>query len=362
MHARCLFKIITLSFAFGLAGCGSSGGNSGSSGGAGGAGASLGGSGGAGAGGSSSAANGPNGLFEIHYIGSSSSTDIGGLMNDGPSADLVIWEKTKTEGDCSLSTPRTPFCESCATGQVCVDTNVCRTPPTSHSVGSVTLTGLNPPSGANPLTLTLVQTSTSANYQSAETLPVPPCSTPGSAIRLDATGDGAYPAFSIQSQCIAPLVLTTTSVTLESGKTFTLTWTPGTVADARITLEFDLSHHGGSKGKLQCDTADTGSATVSATLIKSLLDLGVTGFPWLTVSRVVKGKSTVGSGQAQLTVYSDYRFSDMNISGLKSCDGDSVCPTGQTCLIPSYMCGVACTTNTDCPSGQTCQTSTKSCK
>jgi hypothetical protein len=217
---------------------------------------------------------------------------------------------------------------------------------------------LNPPSGVNPLKLTVGGNN---SYLCAETLPVPPCS-PGGAIRLDATGAGAYPAFSIQSQCIAPLVLGTTSVALESGKAFTLTWTPATVADARITLEFDLSHHGGSNGQLRCDTADTGSLTVSATLIKSLLDLGVTGCPWLTVTRVVKGKSTVGSGQAQLTVYSDYRFDDMDIAGLKSCSDSSQCPSGQTCLVPSYMCGISCTSAADCPTGQTCLSTTKICK
>jgi Cys-rich repeat protein len=363
MRVRPIFKILTFSLALGLIGCGSS--TSESTGGTGGgvagaAGGSVGGGGGGGGSTSSSSAasNGPTGLFDIHYIGTSSYTDVSGLMYDGPTADLVVWEKKKTDGDCSLYTPRSPFCESCPDGQVCVDTNVCRKQPATHSVGDVTLTGLNPPSGASSLKLTVGGNNA---YLCAETLPVPPC-TAGGTIGLSATGDGSYPAFSIQTQCIAPLALTTKSVTLESGQPFTLTWTPGSVASARITLEFDLSHHGGSKGQLRCDTADSGSVTVSAALIKSLLDLGVTGFPWLTVTRVVKGTAAVGSGQAQLSVYSDFRYDDMEIAGLKSCSDDSQCQSGQTCLIPSYMCGVACTTNTDCPSGQTCQTSTKVCK
>jgi Cys-rich repeat protein len=149
---------------------------------------------------------------------------------------------------------------------------------------------------------------------------------------------------------------------LESGKAFTLTWTPGTVADARITLEFDLSHHGGSKGQIRCETADsTGSLTVSGTLIKSLVDLGVTGYPWLTIARVSKGTAPVGAGQAQLKVYSDDKLI-LEVPGIKSCNDDSVCPSGQTCLIPSYMCGVACKANSDCPTGQTCQTTSKTCK
>jgi len=357
MHALFPVRLMVFSLSLGLAACGSGGAGAGAGGGTAGTAGTTG--GGAGAAGATAASSGPYGLFDIHYIGSSFYTDISGFMYDGPPADLVVWDKKKTEGDCSLYTPSTPFCDSCPTGQVCVGTNLCRAQPATQSVGDVTLSGLNPPSGVNPLKLVVGGNN---SYLCAETLPVPPCSTPGGAIRLDATGAGAYPAFSIPAECIAPLVLTTTAVALESGKPFSLTWTPGTVADARITLEFDLSHHGGSKGQLRCDTGDTGSLTVSATLIKSLLDLGVTGFPWLTVSRVVKGTSTVGSGQAQLTVYSDFRFDDMDISGLKSCTDSSQCPSGQTCLTGSYMCGVACTTNADCPTGQTCLATTKVCQ
>jgi hypothetical protein len=344
-----------------MVGCGSgasdSGGGAGA-GGEGGAGGSVGG-GGAGAGGNSSGttapANGPSGLFEVHYIRTSSIADVGGVMRDGPVAELVVWDKKKTEGDCSLYIPRTPFCEACPTGQVCVDTNVCRAQPTGQSVGNVTLTGLN--SATKPLPLTFV----AGNYSSAETLALPAC-TVGDTIGLSATGDGAYPAFSIQAKCVAPLAMSnSSSVMLESGKAFTLTWTPGTVADARITAEFDLSHHGGSKGQVRCEAADTGSLTVSGTLIKSLVDLGVTGFPWLTVVRVVTGTTPVGSGQAKLMVYSDEKF-DLELPGLKSCNDSSECPSPQTCMVPSQMCGVACTTNADCPSGQTCQSSTRSCK
>jgi Cys-rich repeat protein len=148
---------------------------------------------------------------------------------------------------------------------------------------------------------------------------------------------------------------------LDGSKPFTLNWTPGTVADARITLEFDLSHHGSSKGQVRCDVADTGSLTVSATLLKSLIDLGVTGFPWLTITRVVKGKTTVGSGQAQLMLYSDEKLI-LEVPGVKSCNDNSQCPDGQTCLLGTLMCGIECTKNADCPTGQTCNTATNSCK
>jgi hypothetical protein len=281
-------------------------------------------------------------------------------MNDGPTAALVVWDKKQTEGGCSLYTPRTPFCSACAAGQVCVDTEVCRTPPVSHPVGRVTLTGLNPPSGASPLELTPITTTVGTNYLCPETLPVPPC-TAGGAIQLDAAGEGDYPAFSIQGQCIAPLAVTNATVTIESGKAFTLTWTPGAVASARITLEFDLSHHGGSKGRLICETADTGSLVVPGTLIKSLMDLGVTGWPKADVTRILTGKTAVGSGQAELKVYSDKEFV-VQIPGLISCNTDADCKAPETCQNPGMMCGISCTSNADCPTGQTCLTTTNTCK
>lgn len=327
MHARSLFQILTLSAALGgFAACGSGGGES-AAGGAGGAGGAAGGAGGS----TTPATEGPNGLFDIHYMKTTSVADIGGVLTDRPKPEQVIWDKKKTDGDCALYIPRTPFCESCPTGQVCVDMNVCRPQAVARPVGDVTLTGLN--STANPLSLVNV----ADTYSSPETLALPPC-TVGDTVKLDASGAGEYPAFSVQATCIAPLVVPSTSMPLESGKAFTLTWTPGTVADARITLEFDLSHHGGSKGQIRCETADSGSLQVSAALMKSLLDLGVTGFPWLTIERVAKGTTPVGSGQAQLKIYSDERV-NLEVPGVISCQKDADCPTGKTCLNTSNMCG-----------------------
>lgn len=355
--------VILVFSTFGVA-CGSSStdngtGNGGSSGAAGGAGGGA----GTGAGGSAVTAK-PNGVFEIHYATGQTAADsyseVTGFMYDGSQADAVIWDKNTTEGDCSLYKPRTPFCDACASGQVCVDTNTCRTPPGTHDVGNVSLTGLTAPSGANPLALTMVSNASGTTYLSAETLPMPPC-TAGAAVSMSAAGKGEYPAFSVQTQCIPPLVVTNTSFAIQSAKPFTLTWTPSSVAAARVQLTFDLSHHGGSKGKIICDTADTGSLTVAGTLMEKLIALGVTGYPKIYPSRIITGTATVGTGQAVLKIYSDLDYV-AELAGLISCQSDPDCPTGQTCLVPGQMCGVACTTNADCPSGQTCAGTTKSCK
>ena len=281
-------------------------------------------------------------------------------MYDGPPTELVVWTKKKTDGACSLYTPGTPFCESCASGEVCVDTDVCRTPPSTHDIGAVTLTGLNPPSGANPLALTAVTNASGTTYLCAETLPVPPCAE-GTAVRLDAAGKGDYPAFSVQAQCISPLVVTNSTITLESGKPFTLTWTPSGVASSRVTAFLDLSHHGGSKGRILCDTTDTGSLQVSSTLLDSLMALGVTGYPRALFTRVLTASAPVGSGQAELKLYSDREYV-AEIPGLVSCQNDTECTAPETCQVPGQMCGQSCTSNADCPTGKTCLATTKICR
>jgi hypothetical protein len=351
---------LAVSITLALAACGS-----GSSDGSGGTSGSGGGAGSGGTGGTTAPVGASAyGLFDVHYVtgttSDSSYADVSGFMYDGAPTAQVIWDKKKTEGDCSLYTPRTPFCEACASGDVCVDTNVCRTPPSTHDVGNVTVTGLNSPSGANPMPLTTVNTTTGTGYQCAENPLLPPC-TAGGAVSLSATGKGDYPAFSVQAQCIAPLVVTNSSIAIQSGKAFTLTWTPSSATAARIQLTFDLSHHGGSKGQIICETADTGSLQVSGTLIESLMALGVTGYPKAYITRTLTGTTTVGSGQAQLKVYSNLEFV-VQIPDLVSCDHDTDCPAGQTCLNTSNMCGVSCTTNADCPTGQTCLSTTKICK
>lgn len=300
-----------------------------------------------------------NGTFEIHLIeellGTPAHTAVSGEVRDGAPTDMVIWDKKTTEGTCSLYTPRTPFCEACASDEVCVDTNTCRKSPTLYDVGEVRVAGLSSQGGGTgPVILSLA----SGKYNSSA-LPYPPC-VEGADVRLDASGN-VFPAFSIQSKCIAPLVVQSTSVTLESGKPATLTWTPSPATSAaRIEVVLDLSHHGGSKGKIICETSDTGSLQVPGALLGSLIALGVTGFPGVTLTRRLVASTTVGAGKADLAIYSDVSLV-AQIPGLVSCNLDTDCAPGQTCLFPTLMCGIECTTTADCPTGQTCA-STKVCK
>jgi hypothetical protein len=159
-------------------------------------------------------------------------------------------------------------------------------------------------------------------------LPFPPADE-GSAISLNVPG-GPYGAFAIKTQMVAPL-LSTGTVTLETGKALALSWdAPGDPTVARIQIKLDISHHGGTKGKVECDVADSGSLEIPAAMVSSLIALGVAGFPSVTLSRVAIGSALIAPGKVTLQVLSEVSRA-LVVSGVQSCMADTDCPTGKTC-------------------------------
>lgn len=135
----------------------------------------------------------------------------------------------------------------------------------------------------------------------------------------------------------APLAITSSNpAAIETGAALRITWTPGQSELARIHIELDLSHHGGTKGKISCDVEDTGSIEIPATMVANLIGLGVSGFPTLEISRRAVGTASVAAGVIELAVLSQSRL-DVTVPGLLSCSEDSECPTGQTCQ-PDLQC------------------------
>ena len=79
-------------------------------------------------------------------------------------------------------------------------------------------------------------------------------------------------------------VVATAVAPLERGKPIALAWTAPTMPGvARMEIKVDISHHGGAKGKIECDVADTGAVMIPSDLATKLIDLGVAGFPNLFI-------------------------------------------------------------------------------
>lgn len=306
------------------------------------------GTGGAGAGGADTAGAGAGGVTagpadDIDLYGSlnvtlevamaatmaAARTTVIGKIYDGPTPSPEVWA-TKTEANgCTLYVPNPVLCQpACGSAAACVKANTCTPYPKATSVGTITLTGL----GSGSLTLDPV----ADNYQpkAGTNVPFPPCSE-GTAIELAAAG-GKHAAFKASAKCIPPLDFKG-SYTLASGEPLKLTWgKPGQSDLAKIFVKIDVSHHGGTKGKIECEVADSGELEVPASLVDALVDLGVAGFPTVALTRRSSG---AGSGKAKsmtLTIASPVEL-PLEIPGLKSCSGDTDCAASQTCQ-PDRTC------------------------
>ncbi|MCO4763281.1 MAG: CotH kinase family protein [Myxococcales bacterium] len=144
-----------------------------------------------------------------------------------------------------------------------------------------------------------------------------------------AAGSPSAAAFTMRAKGIAPLVVLSKDI-LVDGKATTLTWEPAkTPSASTISVVFDISYHGGTKGKVVCTTPDSGSLTVPGALLTALIDLGTSGFPKVELTRISAGTTTPAFPvklivQARVTQF-------LSIPGVISCMGQSDCPTDKTC-------------------------------
>lgn len=263
-----------------------------------------------------------------------SMTNIVGQVADGPVPGNIIWTTTKKDGDCWLETPSTPFCEESCGADVCVGDNQCQPYPTGHNVGDVILKGVHIEGGGTELTLKEIAKS----YQPAAgtTLAFPSFSATDT-ISVTATG-GDYTAFELSAPGVNALDLKTTDFALDPAKAFELAWDPAADAKAStVHVRIDLSHHGGVKGLIECDAADTGALTISKELISELIGLGVAGYPSVILTRLSTDYAQLSHGRVELEVSSLVeRY--LTTPGVDSCTTDEDCKDGKTCRSTDSTC------------------------
>lgn len=251
-----------------------------------------------------------------------------GKIFDAPSPSATTWVKVNEVGSCRVLTPEVPFCDpSCGGGTTCVEGNKCLASGNALGVGKVSVTGVKAKTGETSFEMDLPE---SFSYQQPNNLILehPPFEEGGSVV-FSAPGSASVPAFTLSGKGIAPLVMLVDSLTLTPGNPIPLQWTPAKTAGASsIYILVDISHHGGTKGKIECETADNGSLTIPAVLTDKLKALGVAGFPKIEITRkaIVKNPAVnvdliLESGVTQL----------LEIPGLISCFDDLDCPGVQKC-------------------------------
>ncbi|HEY5955764.1 MAG TPA: hypothetical protein VIV60_04390 [Polyangiaceae bacterium] len=262
-------------------------------------------------------------------------TTVFGKAYTGPVLTSVIETPAASNAQCKVYAFSQQSCTnpSCTTQQSCVAANVCKDNPTLVSVGEVSITGV----GGSSIKLSAIN----KNYQYAGEITYPGFAE-GDTITLTAKGD-YYPEFSVSAKGVSPIALSESSYTIASGSPLALKWDPsGSAVKANVNLGLNISKHGGSAGYLSCDVEDTGSYTIPADLITSLINLGVAGFPQLTVTRSSRGTSAVTQGVVQLAVQS-LAIPNLQVEGYCSCFNSADCgscadKTKTTCDTVKKLC------------------------
>jgi hypothetical protein len=250
-----------------------------------------------------------------------------GKVFDGEVPAATVWTVLAEDGDCQLLKPTIPYCDGgCGTG-VCVADGQCQSQPTAHSVGDVTLNGVSTVAGDSSIVISPIIKGYSTPAGVA--FSYPPVAE-GATVTLSAAG-GDYDAFSIEAVGIAPLVLANSEYPLSANAPLSLTWTPPSdSSQSRIAVHLDISHHGGSKGKIVCDTSDDGAVEIGAGLTSQLLGLGVAGFPTIIVTRRTGGQVMIAPGLVSFGVQQSIERAVL-VEGVTSCTGDADCTSPQTC-------------------------------
>ena len=266
------------------------------------------------------------GTFQIELVEPANDTAgftaVLGKVFDGTQPETVIWTDAMSAGGCTLKTPSVPFCSTpCGSAAACVADDTCQAYPASQAVGTVTIDGV----ADSAVTLTSVQNS----YQlPAGTTLAYPAFAEGDTLRLHASGSEFTSGFTSTAFAIAPLALTSPSFALVEGQPLLLAWTPS--GAAAIAVKLDISHHGGSKGKVECTLDDSGASEIASPIVDQLLALGAAGFPTIIVTRVSTGHAQVADGHIDLLVTSELE-QPIDVPGVISCTDDGDCEAPTTC-------------------------------
>lgn len=259
--------------------------------------------------------------------GSPAYTSVVGQLTDGPTPTAPKSEGPLV-GACRLLKPKNPFCEPCGSKALCVDDNKCEPYANPQEAGKVRVTGLKTTAGAASFAMDPIQ----MNYQPAAGLTVgfPPFAE-GDVVTFAAAGNDSIAGFTLSAPGISPLNVLNDTLVLADGKPLNLSWTPpAKPGSSKVSVTVDISHHGGTKGEIECETPDTGNLEIPAALVDQLKALGIAGFPIIEISRLSVGEK---AGVHANLVLESRIVKSLTIPGLVSCDSDEECPDGQTCQV-----------------------------
>jgi len=243
---------------------------------------------------------------------------------------VTILENVGEDANCKLLKRNNPFCEpACEASETCDFDGSCIPFPAGQELGTVTVGGLLKP---------VIMTSVVPGYSYFDTdLPFPVFES-GTLIEMR-TGGGNYDAVELHGIGVETLTLVEADWILFGDTDLEFNWTAPTLPDVRsqIHVQLNIDQHGLTPIQLFCEFEDDGNAALPRELITSLIDFGVTGFPFATVTRRTVDSTTIGDGCMEFVVKSSAQ-PNIRVDGFIPCVGDQDCPDGQTCNQAIQIC------------------------
>jgi hypothetical protein len=263
-------------------------------------------------------------------------TSFTGVIRNAEVPETIVWTKALEEAGCVLYVPKLPFCSACGSSQFCVGDEQCEDPPIPLNLGAVSVSGVTLRDGSSGFSVE--PSAPKFNYMAPSAIAYPPA-VAGTQVSL--TGDGGdYPSISLTTTMVTPIeLLGADPIPMNAGQSLPVRWTAaGVTSDTRIAILVNISHHGGARGKIECDVEDNGSLDIPAPLVSRLLQLGYSGFPTVEVSRRATSSEDLGGGTLRLDIASS-GIRNLAIDGQTSCRSNDECRDGQTCLATTKQCG-----------------------
>ena len=250
---------------------------------------------------------------------------LSGILRGGKAPGEPLWILSRKAGGCSVNMER-PTCQPACSGvKVCSEQLACVYGPWPMDVGTIYVNGVG---GAE-----LSMSASEGKYLlEGDALPYPPCN-PGGKVELAADG-GRFGPFTLSGECITPLVFSA-PINAERHKPLKLSWTEANAGSGRMRIQIALGGGTHAAIRIVCDVDDSGDIEIEAALLEQLVQLGVTGLPSVTMTRLSAG-GTDGSEPRQVFLSIQHSVArEFEMKGV-TCREDIDCPPSQICYQGTY--------------------------
>lgn len=242
----------------------------------------------------------------------------------------TVTEVSSSAGDCKLLLKKNPHCDPACdpTTEVCSLDEECVDMPRNQDLGTVTITGMKKKISMEPR-------GSGKNYFDSDSLPYP-LFDEGDEIRLKTTG-GEYKEINLEGYGVTRLESDDSLWLINKEKDLTITWHKPQKELSEVVLRLKIDQHGTSPLELKCVFEDTGEGVVPASLIDTMLNSGISGYPNGKIIRRTVDSMDISDGCVEFQVTSEKPV-DVRVSGSTPCKNNDDCPDGQTCNKAKEIC------------------------